>query len=85
MAKSQPDPGIVQSDIVEKVNAGAQLVYALWHCDKDTILALPDTVHRALARAQAAYGVGYARSADTRSVESIRVAEHTDPLKVVEG
>jgi hypothetical protein len=75
MAEETSDPGIVQANIVEKIDAGAQLVYALYHSGKDAILALPDPAAKALARAQRAYGVGFARGG------YIRGADRIDPLK----
>lgn len=50
--------GTATEDTLEKINAGAALVYALYHCQADIVAALPGPVHAALARAQAAYGVG---------------------------
>lgn len=50
--------GAATNDTLEKVNAGAQLVHALYNCPADVVQALPDHVGRALARAYRAYGVG---------------------------
>jgi hypothetical protein len=76
-----PDPGIVQADIVEKVNAGAALAYAIYHLPADTHRQLlditPDWFPRALARAQSAYGVGH------HGPLYISGAPSLDPLKAV--
>jgi hypothetical protein len=52
----------LQASLVEKIDAGTQLVYALYHVhgkdQLDWLKAAPDPVHRANARAQSAYGVG---------------------------
>lgn len=74
--RQSPDPGIVQADIVEKVNAGAAMAYAFYHLPYDTIQQvleiMPDSFARTLARSQNAYGVGhhgkpYISGADTLS------------------
>lgn len=49
----------IEGDVIEKVNAGAALVYALYHAGVGTTLALPTSVTNALERAQRAYGVGH--------------------------
>lgn len=55
--------GAASADTLEKVNAGAALVYALYHCPAAVVADLPEPVAVALARAQSAYGVGRHRSA----------------------
>lgn len=48
----------VAADSVDKINAGAALVHALYHCNLEAINALPMSVLRAYAIACTAYGVG---------------------------
>lgn len=50
-------PGL-ESDAIEKANAGAQLVYALYHRDAEWWRDQPRDVVKAYARASAAYGIG---------------------------
>lgn len=68
--------GTATADTLEKLNAGAQLVHALYHCTADTITSLPDPVIRSLMRAQVAYGVGTAGL--------VKSATTTDPVMYVE-
>jgi hypothetical protein len=46
------------ADLVEKVNAGAQLAYALYHRDPEWWRDQPTSVIRAYTRATKAYGIG---------------------------
>jgi hypothetical protein len=52
-----PAPDPLAEDVVEKVNAGAGLAYALHYCPDEVLLALPDHVRHAVTRAQSAYGI----------------------------
>jgi len=52
------ETGPLAADAIEKVNAGAQLTYALYHRDADWWKDQPDSVVRAYMRACTAYGVG---------------------------
>lgn len=46
---------VFEGNLIEKVDAGAALVFALYHADAAVIRALPTTVLEALERAQKAY------------------------------
>jgi hypothetical protein len=48
----------LEADAIEKANAGAQLVYALYHRDAEWWRDQPRSVIKAYARASAAYGIG---------------------------
>lgn len=78
--------GIATADTLEKVDAGAQLVYALYHVPADTIRQvldlMPQSFTRALARAHAAYGVDRRRSPER--VQPLGSTESTDPVRYVE-
>lgn len=47
----------VEGDVIEKVNAGAALVFALLYSRPDVVLGLPEPAAHAFLRAQRAYGV----------------------------
>lgn len=49
---------MLAADVIEKVNAGAQLTYALYHAGKEWWRDQPPSIVRACMRAQRAYGVG---------------------------
>lgn len=70
-------------DTVEKVNAGAQLIHALYHCPAEVITALPEPVLTAVMRAQVAYGVGRQRPDPEDGPTPIRVVESPDPVRYV--
>lgn len=70
-------------DTLEKVNAGAQLVHALYHCPAEVVTSLPEHVLVAYMRAQIAYGVGGARRDPDDGPFPVRVAESPDPVKYV--
>lgn len=74
--------GTATEATLEKLDAGAQLVYALYHCSAEVITGLPDPVHRAIMRAQVAYNVGHRRQRER--VEPVVEAASTDPVRYVE-
>lgn len=53
---------LIEQDVIAKVNAGAQLTFAVWSLPKDTVLALfkdaPSSFTKAYGAACQAYGVG---------------------------
>ena len=51
----------VSADAVQKIDAGAMLVYALYHSSTDLITGLPDSVLKAYGQACEAYGISPAR------------------------
>lgn len=70
-------------DTLEKVNAGAQLIHALYHCSADVITGLPESVLVAIMRAQLAYGVGRQRPDPEDAPIPVRVVESPDPVRYV--
>jgi hypothetical protein len=80
--------GTATEDTLEKLAAGAQLVYALYHSGAETIRSLPDPVTRAYVRACAAYGVGHRRQAHeirAGEITEVPAGDTTDPVRMVEG
>lgn len=53
---------LIEQDAIAKINAGAQLTFAVWSLPQDTVLALfkdaPQAFIKAYAAAQQAYGIG---------------------------
>lgn len=73
---STTDP--LTGDAIDKVNAGAALAYAIYHCPKDDaagfFVSMPNGVVKAYMKACEAYGIGY------RSTHAVHVAEQADPV-----
>lgn len=78
--------GTATEDTLEKIDAGAQLVYALYHLPADTFRQVlditPPHMSRAIARAQAAYGVN--RRRPKNRVEPVDGADDIDPIRYTE-
>jgi hypothetical protein len=57
-----PDSGLLEQDVIAKVNAGAMLTFAVWSLPKDVVSELfknaPQAFHKAYGAATEAYGVG---------------------------
>jgi hypothetical protein len=51
------EPDQLHGDVIAKVNAGARLVFALYHSGKDVVLGLPDPALRAYRSACEAFEV----------------------------
>jgi ABC-type sugar transport system substrate-binding protein len=70
--------GTATEDTLAKVNAGAALTYAIYHCPKDQVdaffKAMPTGVVKAYAKACNAYGIGF-------HVDRVDVAGRLDPIK----
>jgi hypothetical protein len=70
------------ADAIDKVNAGAALAYAIYHCPKGDVKAffdaMPDGVARAYMKACEAYGIGQ------RATHAVHVADQADPIMRLE-
>ena len=73
---STTDP--LTGDAIDKVNAGAALAYAIYHCPKDDVKAffdaMPKGVVTAYQKACVAYSIGH------HAAYAVRVADQADPI-----